>query len=246
MTRSARHSLSLLIAPVLAFLLLAPAHAVPSLSNGGFESGLAGWTTADQIGSFGTFFVQNGTVSPNSGFDVPAPPQGISAAMSDAQGPGSYVLYQDFMASAGNATLSFQLFIGNRAEVGFFTPPTLDFSTADLNQQGRVDILTTSADPFSLAAVDILMTLYQTNVGDALVDGYFTVSHDISALLAAHSGETLRLRFAEVDNVNSFQMGVDNVRFESNEIPEPAPLLLLGIALLALVATQARRRNERR
>ncbi len=245
MTSSARHLLSLLIAPVLAMLLLAPAHAVPSLSNGGFESGLSGWTTADQTGSDGTFYVQSGILSPTSGSDVPAPPQGTSAAMSDAGAPGSHVLYQDFVASAGNATLSFQLFIGNRADA-FYTPATLDFSTPELNQQARVDILTTSADPFSVMAADILMTLYQTNIGDALVDGYFTVSQDVSALLAAHSGETLRLRFAEVDNVFISQMGVDNVRFESNEIPEPALSLLLGIALLALVATQARRRNERR
>lgn len=245
MTGTARHTLSLLIAPVLAMLLLAPAHAVPSLSNGGFESGLSGWTTADQTGSDGTFYVQSGILSPTSGSDVPAPPQGTSAAMSDAGAPGSHVLYQDFVASAGNATLSFQLFIGNRADA-FYTPATLDFSPPELNQQARVDILTTSADPFSVMAADILMTLYQTNIGDALVDGYFTVSQDVSALLAAHSGETLRLRFAEVDNVFISQMGVDNVRFESNEIPEPALSLLLGIALLALVATQARRRNERR
>lgn len=245
MTRSARHLLSLLIAPILAMLLLAPAHAVPSLSNGGFESGLSGWTTADQTGSDGTFYVQSGILSPTSSSDVPAPPQGTSAAMSDAGAPGSHVLYQDFVASAGNATLSFQLFIGNRADA-FYTPATLDFSTPELNQQARVDILTTSADPFSVMAADILMTLYQTNIGDALVDGYFTVSQDISALLAAHSGETLRLRFAEVDNVFISQMGVDNVRFESNEIPEPALSLLLGIALLALVATPARWRNQRR
>lgn len=245
MTRPARHLLSLLIAPVLAVLLLTPAHAVPSLSNSGFESGLTGWTTLDQTVSDGTFYLQSGIVSPNSGSNVPAPPQGTWAAMSDAQGPGSHVLYQDFVASAGNATLSFQLFIGNQADA-FYTPPTLDFGTSELNQQARVDILTTSADPFSVMAADILMTLYQTNVGDALVDGYFTVSQDVSALLAAHSGETLRLRFAEVDNLFPLQMGVDNVRFESNEIPEPALSLLLGIALLALVATQARRRNERR
>ena len=244
MTPLARHLLSLLLAPTLAALLLAPAHAVPALTNGGFESGLAGWTTADQTGSEGTFYVQSGLLSPNSSSDVPAAPQGTSAAMSDAQGPGSHVLYQDFIASAGNATLSFQLFIGNRADA-FYTPAMLDFATTELNQQARVDIVRTSADPFSIIAADILMTLYQTNIGDALIDGYFTVSQDVSALLAAHSGETLRLRFAEVDNVNFFQMGIDNVRFDSNEVPEPAPLALLGIALLALVSRQSRRRNVR-
>ncbi|MFZ2972714.1 MAG: hypothetical protein WA049_08750 [Ferribacterium limneticum] len=219
---------------------------MPSLINGGFESALTGWSSEDQTGSEGTFFVQSGTLSPINGLNVPPPPQGTQAAMTDAPGPGSHVLYQDFVASAGNATLSFQLFIGNQSEVGFFTPPTLDFSTPELNQQARVDILKASADPFSIAAADILMTLYQTNVGDALIEGYFTVAEDVSALLTTHAGETLRLRFAEVDNVNIFMMGVDDVRFTSNEVPEPAPLLLLGIAMLVLLAVQTHPRNQRR
>ena len=35
-----------------------------SITNGGFESGLAGWTRADQLGSEGTFALQTGAVSP--------------------------------------------------------------------------------------------------------------------------------------------------------------------------------------
>jgi hypothetical protein len=66
-----------------------------------------------------------------------------------------------------------------------------------------------------------------------LISGYNTVTTDISALLAAHAGETLRLRFAETDNVFMFQLGVDNVRFDpiSAPIPEPTSMLLLGAAL---------------
>lgn len=65
-------------------------------------------------------------------------------------------------------------------------------------------------------------------------------------MLTTHAGETLRLRFAEVDNVNVFMMGVDDVRFTSNEVPEPAPLLLMGIAMLVLLAVQTHPRNQRR
>src|SRR5204862_4817842 len=123
--------------------------------NGGFEAGFTSWTRADQLGSDGTFFSQSGTLSPVSGNTVPAPPGGTKAAMTDALGPGSHVLYQDFVATADAAALSFALFIGNRAD-RFATPLSLDFSTPTLNQQARVDILKSTADPFSVAAADVL------------------------------------------------------------------------------------------
>jgi hypothetical protein len=159
--------------------------------------------------------------------------------MTDAEGPGSHVLYQDFVATADAAALRFALFIGNRASL-FATPASLDFSTPTLNQQARVDILKNTADPFSVSAADVLLSLYQTNMGDPLISGYNTVTTDISALLAAHAGETLRLRFAETDNLFTFQLGVDNVRFDP--IPEPASMLLLGAVLAGCrVVTRSRR-----
>ena len=135
--------------------------------------------------------------------------------MSDAGGPGSHVLYQDFVAKAGNATLSFALFIGNRAD-RFATPNSLDFALTSQvpaqtwNQQARVDILKVNSnpliisDPFSVVAGDVLATFFQTAVGDPLVSGYTTFTSDISALLTANSGQTLRLRFAETDNLAPF------------------------------------------
>src|SRR5215472_7477796 len=120
-------------AVALDFAATSSVHALPVISNGGFESGLASWTKADQLGSEGMFFSQSGTTSPVSGNTVPAPPQGTMAAMTDAAGPGSHVLYQDFTATAGSAALSFALFIGNRAD-RFATPnpASLDFSTPAL------------------------------------------------------------------------------------------------------------------
>lgn len=237
MKRQILRSATTMAGMLVALSLAGPARALPSLVNGGFESGLSGWSTADQTGSEGTFYVQAGTSSPTLGDAVPAPPEGTSAAMSDGGlgGPGSHVLYQDFVASAGSASLSFQLFIGNRADA-FYTPATLDFATPALNQQARVDILKASADPFSVAGGDVLMTLYQSAAGDPLVDGYSTIVADISAILAAHDGETLRLRFAETDNVFSFQMGIDDVRIEAKggTVPEPASAALLGLALGAM------------
>jgi glucose/arabinose dehydrogenase len=238
MKTSARATLSTIAAVVLGLAATSPVHALPVISNGGFEAGLTSWTKADQIGSEGTFSSQSGTLSPVNGDVVPAPPEGTKAAMTDAEGPGSHVLYQDFVATAGSAALSFALFIGNRA-TDFFTPASLDFSTPTLNQQARVDILKSTADPFSVAAADVLLNLYQTNIGDPLISGYNTITTDITALLAAHPLETLRLRFAETDNVFTFQLGVDNVRFDP--IPEPSSILLFGAALALFVGWRGRR-----
>ena len=227
------------------FGLLVPlsAQALPVLVNGGFEAGLSGWTRVEQLGSDGTFYLQSGTTSPVAGDPVPAPPQGANAAMTDPSGGGSHVLYQDFTASAGAATLSFSLYVGNRGDA-FYVPGHLDWAGVDLNQQARVDILRSGADVFSVAAADVLLSLFSTNVGDPLVSGYSTYAFDVTSLLAAHAGETLRLRFAEVDNVAPFQFGVDDVRFDAvTPVPEPETLVLLGAGLAALVGRFAKRRR---
>jgi hypothetical protein len=219
-----------------------PAKASPLILNGGFESGFSSWVRADQLGSDGTFFLQNGTTSPVNGDAVPAPSRGVAAAMTDAGGPGSHVLYQDFAVSGtGSFFLSLDLFLGNRAG-SFVTanPATvgLDFSTPALNQQARIDILKSTANPFSVAAADVLLNLYQTKPGDPLVSGYNTLNFDVSALLAANVGTTLRLRIAEVDNLAQFQVGVDNLSLEA--VPEPASLALLGLGLAAMYARRRR------
>ena len=208
------------------------------ITNGGFESGFSGWTRADQVGSDGTFALQSGTTSPSNAEVVPAPPGGSTAAMSDAQGPGSHVLYQIFTVTAPlpTAILSFDLFVGNRSDA-FVTPDSLDFSTPALNQQARVDILPAGADPFSVLPADVLMNVFRTNVGDPLVSGYTHYSVDVTALLNSHLNTPLMLRFAETDNVFTFQLGVDNVAV----VPEPASWILVAVGLLAVRRIHRRR-----
>jgi len=223
----------------------APAGA-STIANGGFETGFPSWVRVDQLGSDGTFSLQSGLASPVNADPVPAPPSGTRAAMSDGAAPGAHVLYQDFVATPGSQTLSFDLFIGNRAD-RFATPASLDFALTNpngaltLNQQVRVDLLRAGADPFSVAAADILLSLYASQVGDPLVSGYRSFSSDIGALLGAHSGELLRLRFAETDNVAQMQLGVDNVAIAAvSAIPEPASTALLAVGLAALFARRSR------
>jgi hypothetical protein len=230
---------SFCLAALASALVVVPARA-SLLVNGGFESGLASWTALDQVGSEGSFTPQTGTESPVNALPVPAPPEGTMAAMTDAFGPGSHVLYQDFQVPSGltAASLSFALFVQNSAD-DYYAPDHLDFGTPDLNQQARVDILSSAADPFSLASGDILLNLFRTLPGDPLVDGYSSYQFDILALLQAHEGQSLRLRFAEVDNVFLFNLGVDDVRLEA--IPEPAGWAVC-LAAGCLVAGLVRRR----
>jgi hypothetical protein len=219
-------------------------HATPLILNGGFESGFTSWTRADQLGSEGTFHLQSGIISPVNGDPVPTPLPGMFAAMSDAMGPGSHVLYQDFLVPAESASLSFSLFIGNRADrFATPTPASLDFSTPALNQQARVDILRAGTNPFSVVASDIVLNLFQTTVGGPLISGYNNFNFDLTSLFIANAGQTLRLRFAETDNVFTFQFGVDNVSLETSTtapVPEPASLLFLATGLLTLLGIRHR------
>jgi hypothetical protein len=215
------------------------------INNGGFESGFTGWTRVDQIGSDGTFLLQTGTTSPVNAVTVPAPPGGVTAAMTDAQGPGSHVLLQSFTLAApvGSAALVFDLFVGNRANA-FFAPNTLDFSTPTLNQQARVDILRAGADPFSVLVADVLQNAFRTNVGDPLVSGYTHYMIDITSVLNANVNNMLTLRFAEADNVSLFQFGVDNVDIQVSAaaVPEPSSCLATLGALLGIAWMRRRRR----
>lgn len=211
------------------------------INNGGFElnggagnTTFASWNVANT--DAGSFYVQTGNTSPSNNFGVAAPPEGSFAAMTDQSGPGGHVLYQDFFVplALNSATLSFDRYINNRNNT-FFSPDTL--STGDgPNQQARIDILTSGSDPFSVAGSDVLMNLFQTQPGDPSVFGYTFQQTDISSLLMAHQGQTLRLRFAEADNQLYFNFGVDKVSLitTSNVTPEGSSLAMLSLGLLPL------------
>ncbi len=187
-----------------------------TIVNGGFEvnggpnsTTFAGWNVA-QLGS-GSWFASNGTVSPLSGYTVNAPPAGY-AALSDQTGPGSNYLYQDIVIPPGGATLSFDLLVANR-NAEFLTPATLDY-TAGPNQQFRVDLTETTAnlDVLTVGA-GYLGNLYQTTVGSPLITGYSRITRQIGN--SSGAPRSVRLRFAEIDNVTYFQIGLDNVSLDS-------------------------------
>jgi hypothetical protein len=211
--------------------------------NGGFESALTAWTTVNQAGGEGSFSIQTGTTSPIFGATVPSPAEGLASAMADSGGPGSHVLYQDFVVptlNAGETGFLFRasVYIANGAD-RFATPSSLQFDlpasgAAGFNQRARIDItLAGATDPFSMATSDLVHNIFETRVGDPLISGYNTISADLSAALAGRAGQTLRLRIAEVDNLGPFQFGIDRV--EISAVPEPRTSIML-IASLATIA----------
>jgi hypothetical protein len=180
-----------------------------TIANGDFESGdLSGWTVSD-VGS-GSWSNYTGTTSPISGFEIAAPPQGLRAAVTDQTGPGRHVLYREVTLEADHDhTLSFTLYYANRAGA-FFTPATLDPFGSGPNQQYRVDVVRPGT-PVDDVDASVLRTLFLTGPGDALALAPTPMTFDLSEW----AGQTVRLRFAEVDNQLFFQAAVDDVRIVS-------------------------------
>jgi len=198
------------------------------VTNGGFETGLSGWTVTDELGGSGSWFSQTGTGSPLNGFTVPAPPEGSFAAMTDQSDPGSHSLMQSFVATASSINISFMLFIQNFS-ADFVSAADLDYNDFP-NQQARVDLLSSSGTAFDLT--NVVANLYHTNPGDPLVSGYTLISSTVSGLTV---GETYQLRFAETDNQGFFNMGVDAVSVDApTATPEPATFVLAGAVLVGL------------
>jgi hypothetical protein len=196
---------------VSAMLALPGVSTAATIVNGGFETGdFTGWTVVNQLDGFGDWFVYTGTSLPTTGFPVEAPPEGTYAATTDQFGPGSHLLYQDVALEANfNHTLSFVLYYNNQG-VDFATPPTLDYSVFP-NQQYRVDVLRPTASVTSVAPGDVLATVFRTDVGEPPT----LVPTPISIDLSGFAGTTVRIRFAEVDNLFFFAASVDNVAVTS-------------------------------
>jgi hypothetical protein len=80
------------------------------------------------------------------------------------------------------------------------------------------------------------------------MSGYTDFSFDVTALLATYQGQTVRLRFAEVDNVNIFNFGVDEVSLTtgSMHVPETLSFLppLLSIIGVLVLGSWHRRRLQ--
>lgn len=175
---------------ILLMVAVLPAMASSIIVNGGFEtnggagsSTFTGWTVTNESGSGGSWYVQTGTLSPLNGLPVPVPPEGSYAAMTDASGPSSQVLIQDFTVplDATSVTLSFDYLLNNLGP-DYVPGGDLDFNDSP-NQQARVDILPSADGAFDTSSV--LLNAYRTQSGDTLQPGAWeTFSEDITSAVS--------------------------------------------------------------
>jgi D-alanyl-D-alanine carboxypeptidase len=178
-----------------------------------FESGaITGWQAVG--GGSGRWFVyadghkppDPAQSDPNVPFDVPDPPQGRFAAVTDMNGPGTRILYRDLRL---DGRFSLQLSVFYTSDGPLNSPATLAYDTPEPNQQFRIDLLRPSAPVDSVAKSDVMVNVFHTSPGDPARRPPTEARIDVSAW----AGQTVRLRLATTDNQGPLRVGVDNIRF---------------------------------
>ena len=179
-----------------------------------FESGALGGWRAVGGGAGGWFVYTDGgrapdpaRSDPNTPFDLPNPPQGRFAAVSDTNGPGTRILYRDVKLD-GRLRLHLSVFYAGAG--GFTSPRTLAYDEPAANEQFRIDLVAPSAPIDSVAHGDVLVNIFKTSAGDPDRHEPTAVSVDLSRW----AGRTARLRLATTDNAGPLRAGVDDIRFE--------------------------------
>jgi CubicO group peptidase (beta-lactamase class C family) len=213
-----------------------------------FESGaLTDWRAVGG-GSGGWFVYTDGSKAPdpalsdpNAPVDLPDPPQGKFAAMTDMNGPGTLILYRDVKL---DGRFRLQLTVFHAGAFGFSSPPTLAYDEPEDNQQFRIDLVARSAPIDSVARRDVLVNVFKTSTREPYDREPTAVDVDVSRW----AGQTVRLRLAVTDNRGPLRVGVDDIRFEpigsdANariELPETKePSRALNLVLHRLTETDA-------
>lgn len=183
------------------------------IENGGFETGtFASWTVVDVAGGDTVGFrVISDTLTPVSSHVVLAPPESTHAAISDQDGPGTHLLYQDVSLPEGRtATFRATIYLVNIGADYVIAPTAgLAHDGGENNQQFRVDVMNPAA-PLTDVGTGVLLNVYRTDPGDLAQSGYVQLTAD----LTPYAGQTVRIRFAEVDNMGYLHAGVDAVDVE--------------------------------
>jgi hypothetical protein len=208
------------------------AQAANLIQNGGFETGdLTDWT-AEANGS-GNFSVTGANTSPISGNTTPGPASGNFYAVGDETGPVSMAIGQDFTVAAGSTvTLSFDMFNNDYSGA---SPVGLGLNDGtEPNQHSEVDILSGGADLLTGAVLD--QVFYG---GSGTGNPWTAYSYDISAAVAA--GGTFEVDFANVNNQDFMNMGVDNVSITAGAAPDSVSTLgCLGLVSAGLCSLRRR------
>jgi hypothetical protein len=206
---------------VTAFALTGSANAA-TVVNGGFEAGLSGWNQSlfNELSGSWVPYTGNGPLPQSNDFVI-APFAGLGAAASDEFENSSSSLYQDVNLEAG-FTHKFEYKHGweNDWSGGWATPSPMNFALLGVvdNQQLRVDVIKTSADPRTTNSADILATSFQTDPSVPLVSEW---TDGPSLDLTPFAGQTVRLRFIYVADESYLHHVIDEVKITSNNIKPP-------------------------
>ena len=196
-------------------VLAAPAAAHAAIvTNGDFETGsLSGWQTQN-TGS--GWFAYSGTASPTNALPIAAPPQGSFAAVTDQVRQGTRILYQDVALEPGQThTLSLYVYYKSNSPIAHPATDSLDYFVVP-NQQYRIDVMKPSAPLTSINPADILLPIFRTATGDPTTLAPTMMTADLTPF----AGQTVRLRFAEVDGAGYFNASTDAVSIASTP-PRP-------------------------
>jgi D-alanyl-D-alanine carboxypeptidase len=210
--RSAAAAAAVVAVAVLSWFLVGCQARPTTIVVDDFESGaITNWQAVG--GGSGSWFVyadghtppDPAQSDPNAPFDVPDPPQGRFAAVTDMNGPGTRILYRDLRLE-GRFTLQATIFYTGSGP--FSSPATLAYDTPEANQQFRIDLVRPSAPIDSVAKGDVLVNVFHTAPDDPARRPPTEVRMDVSAW----AGQTVRLRLATTDNGGPLRVGVDNIR----------------------------------
>jgi retinol-binding protein 3 len=187
-----------------------------SRASDDFESGkLSNWKI-DRSGAGSWFVYSNGKTAPepaqsdaNVPFNVPDPPQGKFALVTDMNGPGRRILYRDIMLD-GRYRLHLTVFYVNEG-ASFSDLGALNQSTIGDDQQYRIDLVAPSAPVASVTKDHVLANVFRTGPGEPRSRQPTPITVDLSPW----QGQTVRLRLASADNAGPMHAGVDNIRLEA-------------------------------
>lgn len=222
--------LAFIFSLVLVCARAAPAQDVELLVNGDFNQAATGWQVAN-TGTGSWFLASVGVATPLTGLPTSAdgPGDGVYA-LTDASGPGTRALLQNFTLAATTlrVVFAFDLFVNDWAGT----------TTFDSLQHARVDLLTLAAPSFDTGA-GVLFNAYLGTDGGPLPNEFAHYEFDITPYVAA--GGTFKVRFYETDSSNVMNIGVDNVRVAI--VPEPTATSLAALATCILFVTSRHRRR---
>lgn len=239
---------------------LNPAAMAASITNGGFNTDLTGWTVVEQPGANGSWFSTEGGFSELGGQPIIAPSEGDRYVHSAQTGQTSQVLFQDIVLEADTEhLLSFDWFAQDWSNT-FIDAGTMDFTGAD-NQHLRVDLVATDfSDWFGPdSSTGVLANVLAPVAELSPVTSWNNLSFD----LTPWAGQSVRLAFRQVDNQDFFNAGVDDVGIVSTpivveppveppvDIPTPIdqpqavpePGILAGLALMGLFVRKQSRQS---